>query len=73
MVNAEKWGVEIKSGGDVSLLFPNFCVLPDFFSHLSVFSKLCIMNTPLHFLLLCQSCRMKRVRPGCVHTPSVWD
>jgi len=28
---------------------------------LSVFSKLCIMNTPLHFLLLlCQSCRSLR-------------
>jgi len=25
-----------------------------------VFSKLCIMNTPLDFLLLCQSCRSLR-------------
>jgi len=61
MVNAEKWGVKIKGGGDANLLLPNFCVLPAFSSHLSVFSKLCIMNTPLHFLLLlCQSCRSLR-------------
>ena len=39
------------------MLLPNFCVLPALSSHLSVFSKLCIMNTSLHFLLLlCQSC-----------------
>jgi len=61
MVNAEKWGVKIESGGDANLLLPNFCVLPALSSHLSVFSKLCIMNTPLHFLLLlCQSCRSLR-------------
>jgi len=28
MVNAEKWGVKIKSGGDANLPLPNFCVLP---------------------------------------------
>jgi len=31
---------------------PNFYVLPAMSSQLSVFSKLCIMNTLLHFLLL---------------------
>ena len=60
MVNSEKWGVKIRSGGDANLLLPNFCMLSALFSHLSVFSKLCIMNTPLHFLLLCQSCRSLR-------------
>jgi len=61
MVNAEKWGVKIKSGGDANLLLLSFCVLPALSSHLLVFSKLCIMNTPLHFLLLlCQSCRSLR-------------
>jgi len=45
MVNAEKWGVKIKSRGDVNLLLPNFCVLPTLSFNLSVFSKLCIMNT----------------------------
>jgi len=39
------------------MLLPNFYVLPALSSQLSVFSKLCIMNTPLHFLLLlCQPC-----------------
>ena len=57
MVNAEKWVVKKRSGGDANLLLPNFCVLPALSCHLSVFSKLCIMNTSLHFLLLlCQSC-----------------
>ena len=42
------------------MLLPNFCVLLALSSHLSVFSKLCIMNTPVHFLLLCQSCRSLR-------------
>ena len=61
MVNAEKWVEKIKSGGDANLLLPNFCVLPGLSSHLSVFSKLCIMTTSLHFLLLlCQSCRSRR-------------
>jgi len=40
-----KW----RSGGDANLLLP---VLPALSSQLSVFSKLCIMNTFLHFLLL---------------------
>ena len=57
MVNTEKWGVKMKSGGDANLLLLNFYVLLTLSSHLSVFSKLCIMNTLLHFLLLwCQSC-----------------
>jgi len=61
MVKAEKWGVKLKSGGDATLPLPNFCVLPALSSPLSVFSKLCIMNTPLYFLLLlCQSCRSLR-------------
>jgi len=38
-------------GGDASLLWLNFNVLLALSSQLSVFSKLCIMNTPLHFLL----------------------
>jgi len=43
------------------LLSPNFYVLPALSSKLSVFSKLCIMKTLLHFLLLlCQSCRSLR-------------
>jgi len=46
-----------RSGGDANLLLPNFYVLPALSSQLSVFSRLCIMNTLLHFLLLlCQSC-----------------
>ena len=53
--------MKIKSGGDANLLLPKFYVLPALSSHLSVFSKLCIMHTPLHFLLLlCQSCRSLR-------------
>ena len=61
MVNADKWGVKIKSAGDANLPLPNCCVLPALSSHLSVFSKLCIMNTPLHLLLpLCQSCHSLR-------------
>ena len=35
-------------------------MLPDLSSQLSVFSKLCIMNTLLHFLLLFQLCRSLR-------------
>jgi len=38
----------------------NFYVLPALSSQLSVFSKFHIMNTLLHFLLLCQSCRRLR-------------
>jgi len=41
-----------RSGGDANLLLPNFFVLPALSSQLSVFSKLCIMNTLLHSLLL---------------------
>jgi len=41
MVNAAKWGTEIMN----NLLLPNFYVLPALPSQLSVFSKLCIMNT----------------------------
>ena len=39
------------------MLSPNFYVLPALSSQLSVFLKLCIMNTLLHSLLVCQSCR----------------
>jgi len=60
-VNAEKWAAKIKKWGDANLLLPNLYVLPVFSSQLSVFSKLCIMNTLLYFLLLlCQSCRSVR-------------
>jgi len=60
MVNAEKWGEKI-SGDDANLLLLNFYVLPALSSQLSVFSKLCVVNTLLHFLLLlCQSCRSLR-------------
>ena len=53
-------GAKIK-WGDANLLLPNFCVLPAVSSQLSVFSKLCIMNTLLHFLLLLlQLCRSLR-------------
>jgi len=51
MVNAEKWGVKIK-WGNANLLLRNFYVLPAVSSQLSVFSKLCVVNTLLHFLLL---------------------
>ena len=57
---AWKWKVKAMP----TWLLPNFCVLPALSSHLSVFSKLCIMNTPLHFLLLlCQSCPSPRNVP----------
>jgi len=47
--------------GDANLLLPYFYVLPAFSSQLSVFSKLCTMNTLMNFLLLlCQSCRSLR-------------
>jgi len=46
------------------MLTPNFYVLPVLSSQLSVFSKLCIMNTRLHFLLLLfQLCRSLRNIP----------
>jgi len=55
-------GRENKQVGTMAnLLLPNFYVLPALSSQLSVFSKLCIVNTLLHFLLLlCQSCRSLR-------------
>jgi len=56
MVNTEKWGAKIK-WGDANLLLPNFDVLPALSSQLSVFSKLCIMNTPSHFSFLLLLCR----------------
>jgi len=46
---APKWRI----GADTHLLLPNFYMLPTLSYQLSVFSKLCIMNTVLHFLL-CQ-------------------
>jgi len=54
---ARKW----RSGDDANLLLPYFYKLPALFSQLSVFSKLCIMNTFLQcLLLLCQSSRSLR-------------
>jgi len=53
-----------RSGDDANLLFPNFRMLTTLSSQLSVFSKLCIMNTLLNFLLLsCQSCRRLKNYP----------
>jgi len=53
-----------RRGGDANLLSPYFYVLPALSSQLSVFSKLCIMNTRLHFLLLLfQLCRSLRNIP----------
>jgi len=52
-----------RAWGDANLLLPNFYVLPALSSQLSVFSKLCIMNTLLHFLLLFQLCRSLRNTP----------
>jgi len=61
MVNAEKWGAKLKKWGNANLILPNFYVSPTLSSQLSMFSKLCIMNTLLHsLLLLCQSCRSLR-------------
>jgi len=61
MVNAEKRRAKVMKWGNANLLLPNFYVLPALSSHLSVLSKLCIMNTLLHYLLLlCQSCRRLR-------------
>ena len=42
------------------MLLSNFYVLPALSSQHSVFSKFCIINTLLHFLLLFQSCRILR-------------
>jgi len=59
MVNAEKFGAKIKKWGRCQLV--NVYVLPALSSQLSVFSKLCFMNTLLHFfLLLFQLCRSLR-------------
>jgi len=60
MVNAEKWGVKIKSRGDANLLLPNLCVASLVFPPFNVF-KVVYHEHPLHFLLLlCQSCRSLR-------------
>ena len=57
-------GRENKQVGTMAnLLLPNFYVLPALSSQLSVFSKLCIVNTLLHFLLLFQLCRSLRNIP----------
>jgi len=37
MVNSEKWGVKMKSGGDANLLLPNLCVASLVFPPFSVF------------------------------------
>jgi len=60
MVNTEKWDAKIKKWGDANMLVPSFYVFPALSSQLSVFSKLCITNTILHFLLLFQLCRSLR-------------
>jgi len=60
MVNAGKWGAKIK-WGNANLLLLNFHVLSALSSQLSVFSKWCVVNTLLHFLLvLFQLCRSRR-------------
>jgi len=59
MGNAEKWRAKIMKRGRCQLAIGQL-VLPALSFQLS-FSKLCIMNTLLHFLLLlCQSCRSLR-------------
>jgi len=64
MVNAEKWGAKIK-WGNAKLLLTNLYVLPALSSQLSVFSKLCIMNTLLHFHLLFQLfCSLRNIPLG---------
>jgi len=67
MVNAEKWVAKLeKQGAMISL---NFYVLLALSSQLSVFLKLCNMNTLWHFLL-CQSCRsIRNVSLGGPHIP----
>jgi len=62
MANTEKWGTEIKKWGRCQptcycLIFYVASLLS---SQLSVYSKLCIMSTLLHFRLLCQSCHSLR-------------
>jgi len=48
--------------GDATLLSLNLYVLPALSSQLSMFSTLCMMYSPVHFLL-CQSCRNLRNNP----------
>jgi len=56
MVNAEKLGAKLMKLGRCQLAHGYLYVLPAWSSRLSVFSKLCLMNALLHFLLLlCQS------------------
>jgi len=56
-------------GGDANLLSLDVYVLPSLLSQLSVFLKLCIMNTLLHFLLR-QSCHsLRNVSLGSPHIP----
>jgi len=52
----QRKGAQKQSGGDASLLLPLLAMS----SQLSVLSKLCIMSTLLHFLLLLQFCRSLR-------------
>ena len=56
MVNAEKRGAKTKWGRCQFAI----AELSAMSSQLSVLSKLCIMNTLLHFLLLSQFCRSLR-------------
>jgi len=61
MVNAEKWGAKINKWGRCQLAIAWRLCVSALSSQLSVFSKLCIKNILLHFLLLlCQSCRSLR-------------
>jgi len=56
-------------GSDANFLSRNFCVLLALSSQLSVFLKLRIMNTTVHFLLS-QSCRnLRNVSLGDLHIP----
>jgi len=58
---------KLREVGNANLLSLNVYVLLALSSHLSVFLKLCIMNTLLHFLL-CQSCRsLRNVSLGGLH------
>jgi len=49
VVNAEKWGAKPEKWVTANLLQLNFSVLLGLPSQLSVFLKLCITNTLLHF------------------------
>jgi len=46
MVNAEKWGVKIKSGGDANLPLPNFVRCQPCLSPFQCFQS-CVSWTPL--------------------------